>query len=86
MKHSRIEEESNKAERVGGNAAPPRRELLKGGIELYVDLVESKPARSSQERTNQAVVPVARGGAAAAGRWSNSKRIPSHRCHSGGFF
>lgn len=54
--------------------------------EHHVDLVGSKPARSSQERANQAVVPFARGGTAATGRWSNSKRIPSHRCNSGGSF
>ena len=34
MKRSRMEEESTKAERVGGNVALPRRELLKGGIAL----------------------------------------------------
>jgi pimeloyl-ACP methyl ester carboxylesterase len=34
MTHSRIDEESNKAEPVGGHAARLRRELLKGGIAL----------------------------------------------------
>jgi pimeloyl-ACP methyl ester carboxylesterase len=34
MKHSRIDEESNKAEPVGGHAARLRRELLKGGVAL----------------------------------------------------